>query len=256
MRKVISSKRHHGPVIALVFVLLGPQIIATGAAQVGAKSSAEIAFVRPTRRPPGPMPKGPAPVPPGGERVTPLTLEVQTRYQPLRGAPRSVRHSVIRTYDRIHLTMPGGREWLLLRNPVDPRRVSGMLIDHAARTIIAHEESDLRSRLGLNGWADALLLGLDPEIVPRLQAAAQTRAIMGVPFRKQVIEDGSAELADVWWNAELALPGAFTMKDGNGSTRVSIERIVRGAKETRLHLPSSRFPSYKLVDLADWLEVG
>ena len=188
--------------------------------------------------------------------MAPLTLEVLTRYQPLRGPVRSVRHSVSRTHDRIHLALPGRREWLLLRNPVDPRRVSGMLVDHAARTIVVHEESDLRSRLGLNGWADALLLGLDPEVVPRLQAAAQTRAITGVRFKKQVVADGPAELSDVWWNAEFALPGAFTMKDAGGSTRVSIERIVRGVNGARLQLPPSRFPAYKVVDLADWLEVG
>lgn len=69
-------------------------------------------------------------------------------------------------------------------------------------------------------------------------------------------ELGSAELSDLWWNAELALSGAFTMTDGNGSIRVSIERIVRRVDDNRLQLPPSRFPSYKVVDLADWLEVG
>ena len=54
-----------------------------------------------------------------------------------------------------------------MRNSVDPRRVSGMLIDHASRSIVVHEESDLRSRLGIDGWAEALLLGLDPAVVLR-----------------------------------------------------------------------------------------
>jgi hypothetical protein len=257
MRIAISSKHPIGRLTAAVFVLLvTPEVIATGMEQDGAKRPEEIVFVLPSRRAPDAVPKGPAAVPPAGEQVAPLTLDVVTRYVPLRGAQRSIRHSVSRTHDRIHLALAGKREWLLIRNPVDPRRVSGMLIDHAARTIVVHEESDLRTRLGVNGWADALLLGLDAEMVPRLRAAAESRAITGVRFNKQVVAGGPGELSDVWWNAEFALPGAYTVKSPGGSTRISVERIVRGVNGERLQLPSSRFPSYKVVDLADWLEIG
>lgn len=239
---------------AALALIIVPQVITIGFEQQAAKPDEGIVFVRPTRRPAGAMPKGPAPVPSIAEQAPPLTLDVLTRYQSQRGRLRSVRHSVSRTHDRIHLALPGRREWLLLRNPVDPRRVSGLLVDHAARVIVVHEESELRSRLGISGWADALLLGFDPELVPRLQAGAQTRTIAGVRFARQRVVDGPAELSEVWWNAEFALPGAFTVQAGGGSTRISIERIVRDVDSVRLQLPPSRFPSYRLMDLADWLE--
>ena len=99
-----------------------------------------------------------------------------------------------------------------------------------------------------------LVGGFDPELVPRLQAGGQTRAITGVLFQKHVVTDAPVDLSDVWWNAEFALPGSFTTKAAGGSTRISIERIVPGVNSARLQLPPSRFPSYNMMDLADWLE--
>ena len=59
----------------------------------------------------------------------------------------------------------------------------------------------------------------------------------------------------MWWNGDLVLPGAFEFKDAFGTTRVAIERLARGVKDAYLEMPSSRFPSYKVMDLAESLEV-
>ena len=62
-------------------------------------------------------------------------------------------------------------------------------------------------------------------------------------------------MPDVWWNADLVLPGAFEFKDAFGTSRVAIERITRGVKDAYLEMPAGRFPSYKVMDLAESLEV-
>lgn len=100
-------------------------------------------------------------LPPGADLVASQTLHVVTRVQPIEGDAETVRETITRTVDRIHLSS-AGREWLFVRNVRDPRRVSGTLIDHAARAVIFYDESDLRNVVGLNGWADALRLGSEP----------------------------------------------------------------------------------------------
>ena len=62
---------------------------------------------------------------------------------------------VLRTRDRI-LVKTDQREWLFERNPVDPRRVTAKVVDHAGKLVVGYEESDVRNLLGLNGWAEVL----------------------------------------------------------------------------------------------------
>lgn len=100
-------------------------------------------------------------LPPGADVVASQTLDVVTRVQPIEGDAVTVRETITRTVDRIHLSS-AGREWLFVRNTRDPRRVSGTLVDHAARAVVFYDESDLRNLVGLNGWADTLKLGFEP----------------------------------------------------------------------------------------------
>jgi hypothetical protein len=254
MHNPIFRSQHRRAFVGALALLLPLQILGSGAQQAP-RSPESTTFVSPATRAVAVLPKDPAALPAGAEQIVPLTLEVVTRHIPLKGASRVLRQSVSRTRDRIHVAAIGGREWLFVRNPVDPRRVSGMLIDHDSRTIVVHEESDLRSRLGIDGWAEALLLGLDPEAVRGLQAAPQTRTIAGARFTRHSAAQGASTVGDVWWNDDLLLPGAFEFKDPFGTTRVTIERIVRGVKDGNLEMPASRFPSYKVMDLAESLEV-
>ena len=142
----------------------------------------------------------PAPLtdlPPDADRIAPQRLEIVRRIHAAAGGPEPRRETITRTVDRIHLSS-GGREWLFQRNVRDPRRVSGTLVDHAARAVVFHDESDLRNRIGMNGWADALSLGFTPG--------------------------------------------------------VEVERTADGVDAALLRSPAERFPEYKVVDLAEWLE--
>ena len=136
-------------------------------------------------------------LPPDADLVEPQTLEIVTRVQPIGGNAETWRETVTRTVERIHLLSPG-REWLFVRNAKDPRRVSGTLVDHAERTVVHYDESDLRNLLGMNGWADALRLGFEPGFNVERRAGSVNRA------------------------------------------------LLRNAAE--------RFPEYKVVDIAEWLE--
>lgn len=107
---------------------------------------AQQAIVIPERRPVEQRaPPVPA-LPPDAENIKPVTMNVVIHGQP---------GMVLRTRDRV-LVKTGQREWLFKRNPVDPRRVSAKVVDHAEKLIIGYEESDVRNLLGLNGWAEVL----------------------------------------------------------------------------------------------------
>jgi hypothetical protein len=145
-----------------------------------------------------------------------------------------------------------GPEWLYERNPVDPRRVSAYLVDHAARAIVFHTDSDLRNELAIAGWAQVLTLGFDHTQLAGAISSAEVPTIDGVAFtRFTVARDGKP--LEVWWNAAQLLPAEFSSIDATGRTRLSIQRI-RAVDETVLQRPQSRFPQYRGVDLAEWLE--
>lgn len=255
MLRSSSLKSRLGWVIAAVAsVSLHPQVTEFGIVQDARMNPDDIVLVRPTRRAPDAPLAQPPELPPAGEHITPLTLELVSRHQPGKGHTYTVRQTVSRTLDRIHIVVGDGREWLFERNAVDPRRVSGLLIVHARRMIVLHEESDLRNRLGVNGWADVLMLGLDPNVLRQLKPTRQTRTINGIRFVKQAPHEANAGVSDVWWSEEHTLPSAFVISHGAGSTRVSVERLRAGVTADLLRSPSSRFPTYKMIDLAESLE--
>lgn len=241
--------------VAAASALLNCQVHETVIAQEARTNLDDgIVLIRPARRAPDAPPAPPHELPPAAGRVKPLTLDVVVHRQTKGGRAHRVHQTVSRTTDRIHIVVGGGREWLFERNPVDPRRVSGLLIDHATRTIVLHEESDLRNRLGVNGWADVLMLGLDADVLGRLEPTGRTRTLSGIRFVKQAAGDKDARTSDVWWSREQALPSAFVIRDAAGSMRMSIERLRAGVNVDLLQSPPSRFPAYKAVDLAEWLE--
>lgn len=104
---------------------------------------------------------------------------------------------VSRTKDRVHLAMPDrNQEWLFIRNPVDGRRVSGILIDHSHKVRIDYPESDLRIEGVARGWAD--LIDIDQrhgEVTPGVD-----KALLEDP-RKRFPDYGDFDIAD--WREEL-----------------------------------------------------
>jgi hypothetical protein len=183
-----------------------------------------------------------------------MTLEAVTRRRPASGRPQTVRQTVTRTIDRIHVATGHEREWLFERNVRDSRRVTGTLIEHVSRALIVYEESDLRRMLGISGWAHVLTFGFDPGLLAGLGRTDQTRVIGGKQFARYVAASKGTEFQEVWWSSEETIPGRFVTADSRASIEFSIERVRPGADAALLRSPVTRFPAYDVFDLAGWLE--
>jgi len=208
----------------------------------------------PTRRAPDTPPAGPPALPAGAESITPATIDiVLSRDGKTRQSP-SFRQTVSRTVDRIHLAGTDGREWLFERNPVDRRRVSATLVEHSSKAIVLYEETDLRMALGIRGWVDVLALGFDTELLSRCRRTDEIQTVAGIRFSRYASVDKGCSVDDVSWNEEQALPGRFVMKGESGVTRFEVARGKPGADASLLRPAIPRFPTYRVFDLADWLE--
>jgi hypothetical protein len=194
-------------------------------------------------------------LPAGMERLAPLTVTLSVR--PEGGIARreaGVTRVVSRTADRVHIAEGRDREWLFVRNPLDPRRASGMLVEHRARAVVLHEESDLRNVLGLSGWASVISLGFDHA---QLKATTRTNSVRTVgPLRfERIVPSSAATMPDgFWWSHDAALASGFLQPSPAGPVRVSVVAARAGADAAVLQDPLVRFSSYTVVDLAEWLE--
>jgi hypothetical protein len=253
MDSVVSLLRPFRILIAVVALAFGAELTAAFEAQTTRVQDGETVFVRPNRRFSVDAPAPPAALPSRADEVQPLTFEVVTRRTSRTGAVSTERQRVSRTRDRIHMVTPR-TEWLFDRNPVDPRRVSASLIHHPSRSIVVHEESDLRNTVGINGWAAVLTLGVDLNAFASLTPTEELRTHAGLQFRKHIAAADGLGLAEVWWNPDHLLLLTLMIRDAAGLTNVTVQGLRRGVDETLLRSPSSRFPEYKQVDLAEWLE--
>jgi hypothetical protein len=199
------------------------------------------------------MPPAPPPdLPSRAKEVRPLVFDVTIRQQGRQGQVRVVRESVTRTVDRIHIRRADGPEWLFERNAVDMRRASGYLIDHASRSVVFYSDSDLRARFAISGWAHVLTLGFDTRLLEEWTRSPIVRTLGGMRFTKFV--GAGTTRAEVWWNADNVLPAEYVMRDAEGTTKLSLANVRAADDLGVLEPPSSRFPEYPELDLADWLE--
>jgi hypothetical protein len=208
----------------------------------------------PKRRPVEGTPALPPPLPASANGLSATTLEFVVM-RTGSGGGSSARHTVSRTVDRIHLVGTDRREWLFERNPVDPRRVSATLVDHAEKAVIIYSETDLRIALGIRGWADVLAFGFDAGSLSDYRKTADVRVLSGIRFDRYVAaaKPGSVN-TDVWWSSEQALASRFTVADSGVQTRFSLERVQLGANPALLESAVSRYPQYRAVAYPDWLE--
>lgn len=237
----------------LLLAVFGP----SGTRAQTANASGPI--VVPERRPAVGPPPSPPELPESARHLTPLTLGVEIRREVPGRPPTTTRQVVTRTIDRVHLALDGDREWLFVRNPVDNRRVDGLLVLHARRTIISYDESAVRNQLGLRGWVDVLTLGLDRTALSRLGARAEVRERNGLHFVRYQPDPGTPSgardgLEEVWWCEDQALPLEFRTVAGETRTAVWLDRISSALDESLLRRPTERFPDYAEVELAEWLE--
>lgn len=213
----------------------------------------QVSITPPARRAPDAPPAPPPTLPSAADQVVPSTLDVVTSSLDADGAERTSRQRIVRTRDRIHMQI-AGREWLFERNPVDPRRVFGHMVDSKTKTIVAHEESDLRNRMGISGWASLLMVGFGEEQLSLLRRTDESRDIDGIRFVRYVATADTVSRPDVWWSEEHALASGFLTSDGVAPTRIDIAQVDRAIDAELLRRPSERFPTYAAKDLADWLE--
>jgi hypothetical protein len=164
-----------------------------------------------------PLPPPPPALPPGADAVEPQTVRLTVRASAAGGRARTARQTVSRTAARIHIALADGGEWLFERNAVDPRRTSAYAVVHASRVIVAYSDTDVRNLLGISGWAQVLTFGC--RVLPATAAAR---------------------------------PGSCAALDGR--SHVTIDRVTPGVDPHLIAHPSQRFPQYREVDVADWLE--
>jgi hypothetical protein len=150
---------------SLTLFLLPPLfylLLAGAAAQAhSGNTSEDWTLTVPTRRSHAASSATPPSLPAAANDVTPSTVDIVIRRQSPSGRVETLRQTISRTSERIHVAGPDGREWLFERNPIDPRRAGASLVDHASQAIVLFEESDLRMALGIRGWADVLALGVE-----------------------------------------------------------------------------------------------
>jgi hypothetical protein len=160
---------------------------------------------------------------------------------------------VTRAADRINLVMEGTRkEWLFEQNPVDRRRVSGYLVDHEARQILAYQESDLRNEQQLRGWADALMMRFDPSVLLRLKRTDQREMAFGVTFTRYLAREPSRDgVQDVWWSDAMLLPLRLKTAHAGVVVTSTIDSVDRAVALAVLADPRVRFPTYESLDVID-----
>jgi hypothetical protein len=59
---------------------------------------------------------------------------------------------------------------------------------------------------------------------------------------------------DVWWSDDQALPSEFVMAEAAGPVHFSVVEMRMDADEQLLRTPTVRFPDYRSIEIADWLE--
>lgn len=244
----------------MLAALLGVAGIATVAVLVTARQAttgegpgAEITL--PERSAPDPPDAAPIPaVPACADAIDPIAYTLVTTWQGGPAGRRTTEQHVTRTRTHAHLVLDGGRqEWLFERNPVHPDRVVGYLIDHDAREIHVHHDSDLRNTLRLRGWADVLMMRFDPRVLATLRETGEQRTVAGAEFRRFVAApDAGLGVVEVWWSEALLLPLATRSREsGSLTVEATVKRLSKEIDPAVIDDPAVRFPAYEVLDASD-----
>lgn len=200
-------------------------------------------------------PTEPPEVDPVFDSLQPVTLELETRHWLGRRVQKQ-RKQVTRTSSRIHVQPVGAKhEWLFVRNPLDPRRVSGVLVEHSRRTLVEYDESELRTAGIARGWADVVTLGVDRESLRELTVQGGEQGWNGLRFVRHSRPTGmSGKLQEVWWSDAEALPLRSIQRKPEGLSEQALIGLRFEIDETLLSDPAARFPDYESMDVADYRE--
>lgn len=221
----------------------GDVVVAVGPTGPGAITAPALPVRRGAALPPPALPPD---LPSGAPAVQPFTVRLNVSSKAAGGPAVRMRQTVSRTADRIHIAIGNGTEWLFEQNPVDRRRVSGYAVLHGSKTIVAYSDSELRNMLGITGWTQVLTLGCE---LPAAAADGVARAVGDLAFTRQA--DGAAGRGN-WWNRAQLLPAECV--SGDGRSHLVVDGVTAGIDAALLTLPAQRFPAYREMPLADWLE--
>ena len=233
---------------AVTFPAAAPGLLEVQQAAGGARPG----LVLPARRAPDAAPAEPPALPTAAARIPPLTIAMSIVRPSASGS--AIAQTVSRTPDRIHVSAVNGREWLFEQDGGDPRRAAGFMIDHASRTIVLYAESDLRMLAGLRGWLDVLLLGFDLEALGRCTLTRDRQTIGAARFTRCAPTEAVTPSPDVWWSEDHLLAREIVSVDRTVPTRSRIVGVRSGVDRSLLEPASARFPAYRGVPAADWLE--
>jgi len=199
----------------------------------------------PRRRAAAPPPADVPSLPSQADRVVPLTIEAIVIGNGQNGRGSELRQVVSRTRDRVHV-VAGAGEWLFERNPVDRRRVSGQYVDHREKAVVAFSDTDLLNLQHIPGWGHVLALGCDAP-PSALASSGAPRMVDTLRFDRYVVSG-----REIWWNHEALLPAECVI--AGGTARLRVTRIRGDVAPELLRQPAERFPGYREVDVAEWLE--
>ncbi len=160
--------------------------------------------------------------------------------------------TMTRSHDRVRMTLEDGQEWLFVQNTLYADRAFGYLIDHHAGQILLHEETTLRTEMGVHGWADVLTMRFDPAILRTLRDTGERRQIAGATAARFVSTDSTRDgVVEVWWSEELLLPLSVTTRQADTTVTSIVERVTSEVDPLLLADPDRRFPRYQSEDVAD-----
>jgi len=242
-------------------IVLGVLLFMVGAATVAAltrwhqpveSDEAGAAVVLSERNSPDPpLISQPPSVPASAAHLPRLSYVLKTTRSSKAGRQVST-ESMTRSHDRVRMTLEDGQEWLFVQNTRYPTRVFGYSIDHKAREILLHEETTLRTEMGIRGWADVLTMRFDPAILGTLRDTGERRQMAGATATRFVSPDPARDgVTEVWWSEELLLPLSVTARKADVTVTSVVDGLTTDVDASLLADPDQRFPQYKSEDVAD-----
>ena len=199
--------------------------------------------------PPGFEPLRVAPALPSHADALPALTAVFTRT----AGAAVTRQVVSRTVDRVHVRTgpPGSPEWLFVRNPVDPRRAAGYLVDHRERAVLVYDDTALAREEIASGWRDVLALGASADLIDGLRPTGGSEGIAGAAFAHYAGGSGDVRV-EAWWNDDLFVLGRLTRTIGGVVETFELTEMTPGVDPTLFADPGARHPDYRTEDVDDW----
>ncbi len=197
------------------------------------------------------------------ERVPATYTNVRAVLRTSRADGSETRRELTRSRDRLHVRLCNARaetrprEWLFVRNPVDPAQFTGWLVDHEIEHAIEYDWSSLIAGGIANSWFRLACLGVRPvDLEPLLETVenAPRREVFALTFVRLEPRTGlgPAGVSEIWWNAEHQLPLEIRGGPPGAEWVQELVELELAADSAVLADVRVRFPEYRIRDLTDY----